>query len=91
MVLNGLRGVRRFRSREADLEAGHAAVIQIVSTSEAVLERRLAELQAKRGGGGSGIVTQNVLAVVGLGALAAMAPATVLGYMFRSQALNIPP
>ena len=29
---------------EADLEAGHAAVIQIVSTSEALMERRLAEI-----------------------------------------------
>ena len=29
---------------EADLEAGHAAVIQVVSTSEALMERRLAEI-----------------------------------------------
>ena len=27
-----------------DLEAGHAAVIQIVSTGEALMERRLAEI-----------------------------------------------
>ena len=32
------------RSIEADLEAGHAAVIQIVSTGEALMERRLAEI-----------------------------------------------
>ena len=31
---------------EADLEAGHSAVVQIVSTSEALLERRLAEIPA---------------------------------------------
>lgn len=29
---------------DADLEAGHAAVVQIVSTNEALLERRLAEI-----------------------------------------------
>ncbi len=29
---------------EADMEAGHASVIQIVSTNEALLERRLAEI-----------------------------------------------
>ncbi|OYX68462.1 MAG: methylase, partial [Rhizobiales bacterium 32-66-11] len=32
------------RSIAADLEAGHSAVIQIVSTGEALMERRLAEL-----------------------------------------------
>lgn len=32
------------RSIEADLEAGHAAVIQIVSTGEALMERRLSEI-----------------------------------------------
>ena len=35
---------------EADLEAGHAAVIQIVSTSEALMERRLAEIPASEWG-----------------------------------------
>ncbi len=29
---------------ERDLEAGHAAVVQIVSTGEALLERRLADI-----------------------------------------------
>ncbi|MGJ0427311.1 strawberry notch-like NTP hydrolase domain-containing protein [Methylocystis sp.] len=33
-------------SIERDLEAGHAAVIQIVSTSEALMERRLTEIPA---------------------------------------------
>jgi len=32
---------------ERDLEAGHAAVIQIVSTGEALMERRLAEIPAE--------------------------------------------
>lgn len=34
------------KSIEADLAAGHASVIQIVSTSEALLERRLADISA---------------------------------------------
>jgi hypothetical protein len=37
-------------SIEGDLEAGHAAVIQIVSTSEALMERRLAEIPASEWG-----------------------------------------
>ena len=32
------------RSVTSDLAAGHAAVIQIVSTGEALMERRLAEI-----------------------------------------------
>jgi hypothetical protein len=32
------------RSIEEDLAAGHSAVIQIVSTGEALMERRLAEI-----------------------------------------------
>ncbi len=32
------------RAIEADLAAGHSAVIQVVSTSEAVMERRLEEI-----------------------------------------------
>ena len=32
------------RAIEADLAAGHAAVVQIVSTGEALMERRLAEI-----------------------------------------------
>ena len=34
------------RAIEADLEAGHACVVQLVSTGEALLERRLAEIPA---------------------------------------------
>jgi hypothetical protein len=37
-------------SIERDLEVGHAAVIQIVSTSEALMERRLAEIPASEWG-----------------------------------------
>ncbi|MBM3552115.1 MAG: hypothetical protein FJX45_10175 [Alphaproteobacteria bacterium] len=37
-------------SIERDLEAGHAAVIQIVSTSEALMERRLAEIPSSEWG-----------------------------------------
>jgi hypothetical protein len=35
---------------ERDLEAGHAAVIQIVSTSEALMERRLSEIPTEEWG-----------------------------------------
>ena len=37
-------------SIEGDLKAGHAAVIQIVSTSEALMERRLAEIPTSEWG-----------------------------------------
>jgi hypothetical protein len=32
---------------ESDLAAGHAAVVQIVSTGEALMERRLADIPAE--------------------------------------------
>ena len=35
---------------DADLEAGHAVVVQVVSTSEALMERRLAEIPASEWG-----------------------------------------
>ena len=38
------------RAVERDLEAGHAAVIQIVSTGEALMERRLAEIPTEEWG-----------------------------------------
>ena len=38
------------RAIERDLEAGHAAVIQIVSTGEALMERRLAEIPTEEWG-----------------------------------------
>ncbi|CAH1666949.1 strawberry notch family protein [Chelatococcus asaccharovorans] len=43
-LLTGMKVPTLIRAIEADLEAGHSAVIQIVSTGEALMERRLAEL-----------------------------------------------
>ena len=40
-LLTSMKTPTLIRSIEADLEAGHAAVIQIVSTGEALMERRL--------------------------------------------------
>src|SRR6202034_4342363 len=44
-------------SVDRDLEAGHAAVIQIVSTGEALMERRLAEIPTEDWGGGQVDIT----------------------------------
>ena len=35
---------------ERDLEAGHAAVVQLVSTGEALMERRLADIPTEEWG-----------------------------------------
>jgi hypothetical protein len=43
-LLTSMKTPTLIRSVEADLAAGHAAVIQIVSTGEALTERRLAEI-----------------------------------------------
>lgn len=43
-LLTSMKTPTLIRSIEADLEAGHATVIQIVSTGEALMERRLAEI-----------------------------------------------
>jgi hypothetical protein len=43
-LLTSMKTPSLIRSIERDLEAGHAAVIQIVSTCEALMERRLAEI-----------------------------------------------
>jgi predicted RNA methylase len=43
-LLTSMKTPSLIRSIERDLEAGHAAVIQIVSTGEALMERRLAEI-----------------------------------------------
>ncbi|WP_123195422.1 strawberry notch family protein [Pannonibacter phragmitetus] len=43
-LLCSMKAPTLLRSIAADLEAGHSAVIQIVSTGEALMERRLAEL-----------------------------------------------
>ena len=44
-LLTSMKTPSLVRSIERDLDAGHAAVIQIVSTGEALMERRLAEIQ----------------------------------------------
>ncbi len=43
-LLTGMKMPTLIRAIEGDLAAGHAAVVQIVSTGEALLERRLAEI-----------------------------------------------
>ncbi|WP_306028704.1 strawberry notch family protein [Stappia sp. MMSF_3263] len=43
-LLTSMKTPTLMRSIEGDLEAGHAAVIQIVSTGEALMERRLSEI-----------------------------------------------
>lgn len=43
-LLTSMKTPTLIRSIEGDLAAGHAAVIQIVSTGEALMERRLAEI-----------------------------------------------
>jgi predicted RNA methylase len=43
-LLTSMKTPSLVRSIERDLQAGHAAVIQIVSTGEALMERRLAEI-----------------------------------------------
>jgi hypothetical protein len=43
-LLTSMKTPTLIRSIDADLEAGHAAVIQIVSTGEAQMERRLSEI-----------------------------------------------
>ncbi len=43
-LLTSMKTPSLVRSIECDLDAGHAAVIQIVSTGEALMERRLAEV-----------------------------------------------
>ena len=43
-LLTSMKTPTLIRSIERDLDAGHAAVVQIVSTGEALMERRLAEI-----------------------------------------------
>jgi predicted RNA methylase len=43
-LLTSMKTPTLIRSIERDLEVGHAAVVQIVSTGEALMERRLAEI-----------------------------------------------
>jgi len=46
-LLTSMKTPTLIRAIERDLEQGHAAVVQIVSTGEALMERRLAELPAE--------------------------------------------
>ena len=46
-LLTAMKCATLIDSVEADMEAGHAAVIQLVSTGEAVMERKLAEIPAE--------------------------------------------
>jgi len=43
-LITAMKAPSLIKALEADMEAGHASVIQIVSTNEALLERRLAEI-----------------------------------------------
>ncbi|WP_375778586.1 strawberry notch-like NTP hydrolase domain-containing protein [Bradyrhizobium sp. ma5] len=49
-VLTSMKTPSLIRSIERDLDAGHAAVIQIVSTGETLMERRLAEIPTEEWG-----------------------------------------
>ncbi|WP_027531626.1 strawberry notch C-terminal domain-containing protein, partial [Bradyrhizobium sp. WSM3983] len=49
-LLTSMKTPSLIRSIERDIEAGHAAVIQIVSTGEALMERRLAEIPTEEWG-----------------------------------------
>src|SRR6516162_6131671 len=49
-LLTSMKTPSLVRSIERDLDAGHAAVIQIVSTGEALMERRLAEIPTEEWG-----------------------------------------
>ncbi|MGA7808778.1 strawberry notch-like NTP hydrolase domain-containing protein [Bradyrhizobium sp.] len=49
-LLTSMKTPSLIRSIEQDLDAGHAAVIQIVSTGEALMERRLADIPTEEWG-----------------------------------------
>ena len=49
-LLTSMKTPTLIRAIEHDLEAGHAAVIQIVSTGEALMERRLADIPTEEWG-----------------------------------------
>ncbi|WP_027515703.1 strawberry notch-like NTP hydrolase domain-containing protein [Bradyrhizobium sp. WSM1417] len=56
-LLTSMKTPSLIRSIERDLGAGHAAVIQIVSTGEALMERRLAEIPTEEWGDVRGDIT----------------------------------
>ena len=49
-LITSMKTPTLIRAIERDLEAGHASVIQIVSTGEALMERRLADIPTKEWG-----------------------------------------
>jgi predicted RNA methylase len=49
-LLTSMKTPSLIRSIERDLDAGHASVVQIVSTGEALMERRLAEIPTEEWG-----------------------------------------
>ncbi|AFK54058.1 strawberry notch family protein [Tistrella mobilis] len=49
-LITAIKTPTLIRSIERDLEAGHACVVQIVSTGEALMERRLAEIPTEEWG-----------------------------------------
>src|SRR6202035_4857386 len=49
-LLTSMKTPSLIRSIQRDLDAGHAAVIQIVSTGEALMERRLAQIPTEQWG-----------------------------------------
>jgi len=46
-LITGMKMVTLIKSVEADLQAGHAPIVQIVSTGEAVMDRKLADIPAE--------------------------------------------
>jgi predicted RNA methylase len=49
-LISGMKTSTLIKSIERDLEAGHAAVVQLVSTGEALMERRLADIPTEEWG-----------------------------------------
>jgi predicted RNA methylase len=49
-LITAMKTPTLIRSITADLDAGHAAIIQLVSTGEALMERRLSEIPAEQWG-----------------------------------------
>lgn len=46
-LITGMKTITLMKSVEADLAAGHAPIVQIVSTGEAVMDRKLADIPAE--------------------------------------------
>ena len=49
-LITAMKTPTLLRNIAADLEAGHAAIMQLVSTGEALMERRLSEIPAEQWG-----------------------------------------